>query len=38
MKYIVIGLLACYVIALFVINIMAAIIDERRGNSKNNRE
>ena len=38
MKYILVGLLACYVIALVVMQIMAAIIDERRGNSKKNRD
>ena len=34
MKYILIGLLACYVIGLVVIQIKAAIIWERIGNSK----
>lgn len=37
MKYIVIGLLACFVIACFTMNVMAAIIYERMGNSKKNR-
>lgn len=38
MEYILIGLFACYVIVLVVMQIMAAIIWERIGNSKKNRD
>ena len=38
MEYIVIGLIACFVIACFAMNVMAAIIDGRRGNNKKNKD
>lgn len=38
MKYILVGLFACYVIVLVVIQIMGAIMWERFGNSKKNRD